>query len=99
MNSSTISAIVIAVELALRAVCVYAILRVTLTMFSIWKAEKIEKERDAALTWFPHLCSSCAHNDDCRHKDSPVLYPQCPWWQFCAKKHGEVFDDDDGRDS
>lgn len=33
MNSNTVSAIVIAVEFALRAVCVYAILRVTLTLF------------------------------------------------------------------
>ena len=44
MSNSTISAIVIAVEFVLRAVCVYAILRVTLTLFSIRKAEKLEKE-------------------------------------------------------
>lgn len=99
MSSSTISAIVIAVEFALRAVCVYAILRVTLTLFRINKNEKIKKERDAALTWFPHLCSNCAHKDDCRYKGDPIVYPQCPWWQFCAKKHGEVFDDDDESDS
>ena len=37
MSSSTISAIVIAVEFALRAVCVYDILRVTLTLFRINK--------------------------------------------------------------
>ena len=43
MNSNAISAIVIAVEFALRAVCVYAILRVTLTLFRINKNEKIEK--------------------------------------------------------
>lgn len=96
MSSSTISAIVIAVEFVLRAVCMYAILRVTLTMFKINKAEKLEKERDAALTWFPHLCSNCAHRDDCRYEGESDVYPQCPWWQFCAKKHGEVFDDGDG---
>ena len=37
MNSNTISAIVIAVEFVLRAVCVYAILRVTLTLLRINK--------------------------------------------------------------
>lgn len=95
MSSSTISAIVIAVEFALRAVCVYAILRVTLTLFSIRKTEKLEKERDAALTWFPHLCSNCAHRDNCPYGDESDVLPQCPRWQFCAKKHGEVFDDDD----
>ena len=58
MNSNTISAIVIAVEFALRAVCVYAILRVTLTLFRINKNEKLEKERDAALTWLPHTCGT-----------------------------------------
>ena len=41
MNSSTVSAIVIAVEFVLRAVCVYAILRVTMTMFKINKTEKL----------------------------------------------------------
>lgn len=95
MSSSTISAIVIAVEFVLRAVCVYAILRVTLTLFSIRKAEKLEKERDAALTWFPHLCSNCAHRDNCPYDDESDVLPQCPRWQFCAKKHGEVFDDGD----
>ena len=40
MNSNTISAIVIAVEFVLRAVCVYAILRVTLTLFRINKNEE-----------------------------------------------------------
>lgn len=59
MSSSTISAIVIAVEFVLRAVCVYAILRVTLTLFSIRKAEKLEKERDAALAWLKYSCDDC----------------------------------------
>ena len=46
MSSSTISAIVIAVEFVLRAVCVYAILRVTLTLFNIRKAEKALQEME-----------------------------------------------------
>lgn len=49
MNSNTISAIVIAVEFALRAVCVYAILRVTLTLFSIRKAEKALQEMEGRI--------------------------------------------------
>ncbi len=70
MSSSTISAIVIAVEFVLRAVCVYAILRVTLTLFSIRKAEKLRKERDAALTWVYPCCPSCRHSVNrsyCKH--------------------------------
>ena len=67
MSSSTISAIVIAVEFALRAACVYAILRVTMTMFKINKTENLEKERDAALTWVYPCCPSCRHSINRRY--------------------------------
>lgn len=98
MNSNTISAIVIAVEFALRAVCVYAILRVTLTLFRINKNEKLEKERDAALTWLPHTCGTCNVNYtktycDFINRKSPG-YP-CPNWEFCGKTYQEVYGDDD----
>ena len=85
MSSSTISAIVIAVEFVLRAVCVYAILRVTLTLFSIRKAEKLEKERDAALAWLKYSCDdceSCTHADDIRNCDIDAFQEDgtCPTW-------------------
>jgi hypothetical protein len=92
MSSSTISAIVIAVEFVLRAVCVYAILRVTLTLFSIRKAEKLEKERDAALTYVPEICRTCAWSASCK-KD--VLCFPCPEWKFCGKTIVEVYGDGD----
>lgn len=91
MSSSTISAIVIAVEFALRAVCVYAILRVTLTLFRINKNEQSEKERDAALTYVPEICRTCAWSASCK-KD--VLCSPCPEWKFCGKTIVEVFGDD-----
>lgn len=96
MNSNTVSAIVIAVEFALRAACVYAILRVTLTMFKINKLEKIEKERDAALTYVPRLRKTCALSELCK-KDG--LCCACPEWKFCGKTIVEVYGDDDGRAS
>lgn len=92
MNSNTVSAIVIAVEFALRAVCVYAILRVTLTLFSIRKAEKLEKERDAALIYVPEICRTCAWGASCKKGD---LCCPCPEWKFCGKTIVEVFGDDD----
>lgn len=92
MNSNTISAIVIAVEFALRAVCVYAILRVTLTLFRINKNEKLEKERDAALTYVPRLRKTCALSESCK-KDG--ICCACPEWKFCGKTIVEVYDDDD----
>lgn len=92
MNSNTISAIVIAVEFALRAVCVYAILRVTLTLFSIRKTEKLEKERDAALTYVPEVHRTCAWGASCKKDD---LCCPCPEWKFCGKTIVEVFGDDD----
>ena len=92
MSSSTIPAIVIAVEFVLRAVCVYAILRVTLTLFRINKNEKIEKERDAALTYVPRLCKTCALSELCK-KDG--LCCACPEWKFCGKTIVEVYGDDD----
>lgn len=91
MNSSTVSAIVIAVEFVLRAVCVYAILRVTLTLFRINKNEKIEKERDAALTYVPEICRTCAWGASCKKDD---LCCPCPEWKFCGKTILEVFGDD-----
>lgn len=98
MNSNTISAIIIAVEFVLRAVCVYAILRVTLTLFRVNKNEKLEKERDAAFTWLPHTCGTCKVNYTKTHCDfinrkSPG-YP-CPNWEFCGKTYQEVYGDDD----
>lgn len=85
MNSNTVSAIVIAVEFALRAVCVYAILRVTLTLFSIRKAEKIEKERDAALAWLKESCDdceSCANANNIKTCDVDAFQEDgtCPTW-------------------
>ena len=95
MNSNTVSAIVIAVEFALRAVCVYAILRVTLTLFSIRKAEKIEKERDAALTWVPKICATCQH---CTETCFPPCVDGTCWrWQYGSRKREEVVTDDDNR--
>lgn len=92
MSSSTISAIVIAVEFALRAVCVYAILRVTLTLFRINKTEKIEKERDAALTYVPETRRTCAWGASCKKDD---LCCACPEWKFCGKTIVEVYGDGD----
>lgn len=92
MNSNTVSAIVISVEFALRAVCVYAILRVTLTLFRINKNEKLEKERDAALTYVPRLRKTCALSESCKKDD---LCCPCPEWKFCGKTIVEVYDDDD----
>lgn len=92
MNSNTVSAIVIAVEFALRAVCVYAILRVTLTLFRINKNEKLEKERDAALTYVPRLRKTCACGTSCKKDDFCV---GCQEWKFCGKTIVEVFGDDD----
>lgn len=91
MNSNTISAIVIAVEFALRAVCVYAILRVTLTLFRINKNEKLEKERDAALTYVSRLRKTCALSESCKKDD--LCFP-CPEWKFCGKTIVEAFGDD-----
>ena len=90
MNSNTISAIVIAVEFVLRAVCAYAILRVTLTLFRINKNEKLEKERDAALTWLPHTCGTCNVNYTKFYCD--VIYrkaagDRCPNWEV----RGEIY--------
>ena len=93
MNSNTISAIVIAVEFVLRAVCVYAILRVTLTLFRINKNEKLEKERDAALTYVPRLRKTCARGTSCK-KD--IFCVGCQEWKFCGKTIVEVYGDDDG---
>ena len=98
MSSSTISAIVIAVEFALRAVCVYAILRVTLTLFNIRKAEKLEKERDAALTWVYPCCPSCRHSVNrsyCKHGREREEGSPCKYWEFCGKTHQEVYGDGD----
>lgn len=95
MNSNTVSAIVIAVEFALRAACVYAILRVTLTMFKINKLEKIEKERDAALTWVPKICATCQHcTETCF---PPCIDITCGRWQYDGRKREEVVTDDDSR--
>lgn len=85
MNSNTVSAIVIAVEFALRAACVYAILRVTLTMFKINKLEKIEKERDAALAWLKESCDdceSCANANNVKTCDVDAFQEDgtCPTW-------------------
>lgn len=91
MNSNAISAIVIAVEFALRAVCVYAILRVTLTLFRINKNEKIEKKLDAALTYVPEIRRTCAWDASCKKDD---LCCPCPEWKFCGKTIVEVFGDD-----
>ncbi len=102
MNSNTVSAIVIAVEFALRAVCVYAILRVTLTLFKINKTEKLEKERDAALTWVYPCCPSCIHSinrSHCKRGHEKVEGSPCKYWEFCGKTHQEVYGDDDGRTS
>lgn len=99
MSSSTISAIVIAVEFVLRAVCVYAILRVTLTLFRINKTEKVEKERDAAITWVPHICGTCNVNYTKTHCDYLINKTPgylCPHWEFCGKAYQEVYGDDDG---
>lgn len=96
MSSSTISAIVIAVEFAIRAVCVYAILRVTLTLFRINKTEKIEKERDAALTWVYPCCPSCRHSINrgyCKHGHEREGGSPCKYWDFCGKMHQEVYGD------
>ena len=94
MSSSTISAIVIAVEFALRAVCVYAILRVTLTLFSIRKAEKLEKERDAALTWVPKVCATCRH---CAETCVPPCIDGTCWrCAYGGRTRKEVAPDDDG---
>ena len=102
MDNSTVGAIVIAVEFVLRAVCVYAILRVTLTLFRINKNEKIEKERDAALTWVHPCCPSCRHSINrsyCeRGREREEGYP-CKYWEFCGKTHQEVYGDDDTRSS
>lgn len=91
MSNSTISAIVIAVEFVLRAVCVYAILRVTLTLFRINKNEKLEKERDAALTYVPEIRWTCSWGASCKKDD---LCCPCPEWKFCGKTIVEVFGDD-----
>lgn len=93
MNSNTVSAIVIAVEFALRAVCVYAILRVTLTLFSIRKAEKLEKERDAALTYVPQVRETCASSGKCEKTDFCAV---CPCWEFNGETLPEVLGYDDG---
>lgn len=92
MSSSTISAIVIAVEFALRAVCVYAILRVTLTLFRINKNEKLEKERDAALTYVPETRRTCVWGASCKKDDLCIA---CPEWKFCGKTIVEAYGDDD----
>lgn len=97
MSSSTISAIVIAVEFALRAVCVYAILRVTMTMFKINKAEKLEKERDAALTWVPKVCATCQYRT--RTCVPPCIDGRCWRWAYGGRTREEDAPDDDGRAS
>lgn len=97
MSSSTISTIVIAIEFVLRAVCVYAILRVTLTMFKINKAEKLEKERDAALTWVPKVCATCQH---CAETCVPPCIDGTCWrWAYGDRTREEATPDDDGRAS
>lgn len=94
MSSSTISAIVIAVEFVLRAVCVYAILRVTLTLFRVNKNEKLEKERDAALTWVPKVCATCRH---CAETCVPPCIDGTCWrWAYGGRTRKEVAPDDDG---
>lgn len=92
MNSTIASALVIVIELILRGACVFAILRVTLTLFKIDKAEKAEKERDAALTYVPRLRKTCACGTSCK-KDDFCVY--CQEWKFCGKTIVEVYGDDD----
>ena len=97
MSSSTISAVVIAVEFVLRAVCVYAILRVTLTLFRVGKSEKLEKERDAALTWVPKVCATCQH---CAKTCVPPCIDGTCWrWAYGGCTREAVTPDDDGSDS
>lgn len=92
MNSTIASALVVVIELILRGVCVFAILRVTLTLFKIDKAEKAEKERDAALTYVPQVRETCAWGASCK-KDAFCC--ACPEWKFCGKTIVEVYGDDD----
>ena len=92
MNSNVASALVVVIELILRGACVFAILRVTLTLFRIDKAEKAEKERDAALTYVPHLRKTCAFGSACKKDD---FCRGCPDWKFSGVPSREVLDDDD----
>ncbi len=97
MSNNMIPLIVVIVELVLRGACVYAIIRVTATLFRIKKDETLEKERDAALTWMPHTCGTCNINYTktyCEfiNKKAPG-YP-CPNWEFCGKTYQEVYGDD-----
>lgn len=92
MNSNVASALVVVIELVLRGACVFAILRVTLTLFKIDKAEKAEKERDAALTYVPHIRKTCACGASCKKEPFCV---DCQEWKFCGKTIVEVYGDDD----
>ena len=92
MNSTIASALVVVIELVLRGACVFAILRVTLTLFRIDKAEKAEKERDAALTWVPQVRETCASSGKCEKTDFCAI---CPCWEFNWKTFEEVRSDDD----
>lgn len=92
MNSNVASALVIVIELTLRGACVFAILRVTLTLFKIDKLEKTEKERDAALTYVPQTCKTCAYAASCKKSSSCC---GCPEWRFCGKTIVEVYGDDE----
>ena len=98
MNSTIASALVIVIELILRGACVFAILRVTLTLFKIDKAEKAEKERDAAITWVPQICGTCNVNyteHNCDYLVNKAPGHPCPHWEFCGKTHREVYGDDE----
>ena len=87
MNSTIASALVIVIELILRGACVFAILRVTLTLFKIDKAEKAEKERDAALTYVPQVRETCASSGKCEKTDFCAI---CPCWEFNGETLPEV---------
>lgn len=95
MSSNMVPLIVVIVELVLRGACVYAIIRVTATLFRIKKDEALEKERDAALTWVPKICATCQHcTETCF---PPCIDMTCGRWQYDGRKREEVVTDDDNR--
>lgn len=95
MSNNMIPLIVVLVELVLRGACVYAIIRVTATLFRIKKDEALEKERDAALTWVPKVCATCQH---CTETCCPPCVDGTCWrWQYGSRKREEVVTDDDNR--
>lgn len=97
MSSNMVPLIVVIVELVLRGACVYAIIRVTATLFRIKKDEALEKERDAALTWVYPSCPSCRHSINrsyCTRGQEKEDGSPCKYWEFCGKTHQEVHGDD-----